>query len=395
MRRPPRGRRATGLRLASFGFGLLLLLTGCSPFYVIRAGWSQAKIMRSRVPLTQVMTDPAGDPARQAKLRLAWDARAFAVEELGFENTGDSYTSYAELQSDTLAMVLSAAYPDRLAFRTWWFPIVGHVPYRAYFSLEAGEAARAELESEGFDTYLRPTGAFSTLGWFADPLYSSIVGRDEVALAETVFHELAHNHLYVPGRGRFNESFATFVGNVAAIRFFCTRGGGGTDTVKCRRARDRWQDALDISRFVDALEEEILSLYSRRREALGETENEPRPTEDFLAVRDSVYAAAQARFVDEIQPGLRASTYSYLASEPLNNATFLARSLYVHRLPDFDTFWESWDGDFPGMMGWIREAAPEADDPFAVLARTGVGAARGTSTGFLVGAPWTPPGSGL
>ena len=334
----------------------LLLLGACNPVYVARAGWAQARILSSRVPLVEVMADTTMDAQTRARLRLVWDARAFAVQEMGFENAGDSYTSLARLPSDTLALVLSAAYRDRLEFRTWWFPIVGRVPYRAYFSVESAEAAERALVESGFDTYLRPTPAFSTLGWFADPLYSTLLRQDDVGLVESVLHELAHNHLYVPGQGRFNESFANFIGYTAAIEFFCTRDGGGPDTVKCRRARDRWEDARDVSRFIDALEATIRDLYAR----------DDLPDEALLAERERIYREAREDFRRVVQPALRASSYAVFADQPLNNATFLARSLYYHRLSEFDGLWREWVGTFAEMMAWIRREAPARSDPFQV-----------------------------
>jgi predicted aminopeptidase len=324
---------------------------------VARAGVAQARILASREPMTQVMTDPATDPRTAGKLRLVHDARRFAIDSLGFQNAGESYTTVAHLPSDTLALVLSAAYRDRLAFRTWWFPITGHVPYRAYFSVEGAERARAALEAEGFDTYLRSTAAFSTLGWFADPLYSTLLRQDEVGVVETVLHELAHNHLFLPGQGRFNESWANFAGHAAAMAFFCRREGGGPDTVWCTRARDRWSDARDISRYLMALEEEIRGIYAR----------EDRSVEERIADRDRVYARALDDFRQEVQPGLRASTYGYLASEELNNATLLARTLYFHRLDDFQRLLDARDGDLGGVLTWIREEAPGRSDPFSLL----------------------------
>ncbi|MSR22085.1 MAG: hypothetical protein EXR92_00755 [Gemmatimonadetes bacterium] len=335
----------------------LLPLVGCSPFYVIRAGWAQASILSSRVPLLEVMADTTVDLATRTRLRLVWDARVYAIETLGFQNAGDSYTSLARLQSDTLALVLSGAYRDRLESRTWWFPIVGRVPYRAYFSVESAESAERALEEEGFDTYLRPTSAFSTLGWFADPLYSSLLRQDDVGLVESVIHELAHNHLYVPGQGRFNESFANFIGYTASIEFFCGRDGGGTNTVKCARARDRWEDAMDVSRFIDALETRIRELYAR-------TDLAP---DTLLADREQIYVEAQASFQSTVQPALRASSYAYFGDQPMNNATFLARGLYYHRLPDFNDLWKEWEGTFAEMLAWIREEATGLEDPYGVL----------------------------
>ena len=345
----------------------LLVLSGCNPVYVIRVGWAESKILRSRVPVTEVMADPATDPGERGKLRLAWDARRFAIAELGFENAGDSYTSLARLESDTLALVLTAAYPDRLALRTWWFPVTGRIPYRAYFSVASAEEARDELEREGFDTYLRPTAAFSTLGWFADPLYSTMLNTDEVGVVETVLHELAHNHLYLPGRGLFNESFANFAGHVAAIHFFCRGQEVAAPTLRCQRARARWEDAQDISRYIDTLEREVVALLATPA-AADPTGAPDRGTDPALLIaRDSLYAAARDDFEARVQPMLRATSYPYLAAEPLNNATLLSRRLYHHRLPDFDALWRASGEDPAGLLAWMREATPEYDDPFEIL----------------------------
>ena len=104
--------------------------------------------------------------------------------------------------------------------------MVGRVPYRGFFDVGDAKNEQLKLEEKGFDTYLRPTGAFSTLGWFADPLVSSVLRADEVDVVETVLHELSHNHLFVSGQVRFNESFANFVGRVAAAWHASPKGCG-------------------------------------------------------------------------------------------------------------------------------------------------------------------------
>lgn len=353
---PPRtGRRVVPSLLF---LGGLTLLTACNPLYVARAGWAQAGILASREPLHQVITDPATAPRERGKLSLALEARRFAVDSLGFRNAGEAYTTLARLPSDTLALVLTAAPRDRLELHTWWFPVVGRVPYRAYFSERRALAAREEMEERGFDAFVRPTAAFSTLGWFADPIYSTLLRLDEVALVETIFHELAHNHLFLSGQGRFNESYATFAGNAAAIVFFCGRDGGGPDTVWCRRALDRWEDARAVSRFMMELESDLRDIFAR----------DDLPRDERIRLRDERYHEAFLTFRDQVRPGLAVGGYAVLAAEPLNNATLLARSLYFQRLDDFHRLWmEEWGGDLAGLMAWLREEAPGRRDPFSVL----------------------------
>lgn len=327
----------------------------CSPGYVIRAGWEEAKILRARQPIPEVILAPETDDRTRGKLLLAREAREFAKSVLKLD-VGNSYTTYAKLQKDTLAMVLSAAYQDRLAPRTWWFPIVGHVPYRGFFDLDDALREQEKLEDEGFDTLLRPTAAFSTLGWFSDPLLSTVVRYDEVELVATIIHELSHNHLYVSGQARFNESFATWTGRAGAIEFFCTREGGGPDTVWCRRAQDRWHDAQLFSAFIDSLVESLEAVYG-----------DPSATrEEKIARRNPVFDRYRERFRNELRPKLRSLAFGGFDSTPLNNAVLLGRMRYYHRLADFDRLQEN-HGSLQTAVQSLKEGAGAAADPFDLL----------------------------
>ena len=289
---------------------------------------------------------------------LALEARAWAADSLRLD-VGDAYTSFTRLRSDTLAMILSAAYPDRLVSKTWWFPVVGRVPYRGYFDLADAQDAQRELEEEGLDTYLRPTAAFSTLGWFADPLLSTLLRQDEVDLVESILHELSHGHLWAPGSVTFNESWATFVGRAGAADFFCRRAGGGPDTVKCERARARWRDYQRYSRFMDGLVADLTELYGRV----------DLPTEAKLARRQEVFDAARARFRQDVQPTFESVTFSGFLTLPLNNATLLASMRYYHRLPDFQALLDAHGGDLAAAVAALEAGVDDVDDPFDLLPR--------------------------
>ena len=349
-----RGRRAWALLLLA---GVIVAsFTACSPIYVLRAGIAEAKILAARRPLPEVILDPATDEDTRGKLTLVREARDFAAEGLELD-VGDSYTTFTRLERDTLAMVLSAAYRDRLVSKTWWFPIVGSVPYKGYFSQSSAEKAQSSLETEGLDTYLRPTSAFSTLGWFSDPLLSTLLRYDHVELVTTVIHELSHNHLYVPGQVRFNESFATFVGRVGAIRFFCTREGGGPDTTWCLRAKERWEDEMLFSVFLDGLVDELVALY----------DSEEIPPEEKVLRREEVFGRHQERFRVEVQPRFQSRTFQGFITTPLNNATLLARMRYYHRLPGFQALLEEHQGDLVAAVQHFATHAPAAEDPFSLL----------------------------
>ncbi|MEJ2216503.1 MAG: aminopeptidase, partial [Gemmatimonadota bacterium] len=139
----------------------------CSPVYVIRAGVQEAKILSRRRHIETVVQDSATPAWVRHKLDLVVQARTYAKQQLGLK-VGDSYTTYARVDHDTLLMVVSGARKDAFIPYTWWFPIVGRVPYKGYFDFDAAYAEGRKLERRGYDSYVRPSGAFSTLGWFND-----------------------------------------------------------------------------------------------------------------------------------------------------------------------------------------------------------------------------------
>jgi len=323
--------------------------------YVIRAGIAEAKILRARRPIPEVVLDPTTDERTRTKLTFVVEARNYAIEEFGLD-VGRSYTSFTQLESDTLQMVLSASPQDQLTPKTWWFPIIGRVPYKGYFNGNDAIKEQRKLEEDGFDTFLRPTAAFSTLGWFADPLLSSLLRLDEVDLVETVLHELSHNHLFVKGQIRFNESFATFVGRAGAIEFFCNRQGGGSDTVKCLRAQARWRDHQRFEGFIEGLVEQLEVVYQDSTLAY----------ETKLTERERIFDRHLEIFRNEVQPSFEASTYQGFLVTPLNNATLLTRIRYNHRLQDFQALLER-EGDLRRAVQYLKDGVDGVDDPFDLL----------------------------
>ena len=361
MTNAPHGAKPLRTRVLRTTLLVLVLALGagawaCSPVYVLKAGWAEAKILRARRPIPEVVADPATDEATRGKLAYILEARRFADEVMGFD-VGDAYTMYTKLDRDTLALVLSAAEKDRLVPKTWWFPIVGRVPYKGYFDDGDALKAQAELEDDGFDTYLRPTSAFSTLGWFNDPVLSTFLYSDEVEVVETVLHELSHRYLFVPGQVGFNESFATFVGRVAAVEFFCTRDGSGPDSVKCLRAQARWRDFQRFSVFVDRMVEDLQAVYSDSTLTRSEK----------LDRRESVFRASLERFDRELTPVLESFTFSGFRDSPLNNATLLGRIFYYHRLPDFQALLDARGGDLRAVLSELRDGVTRVKDAFELL----------------------------
>ncbi|NIN71574.1 MAG: hypothetical protein GTO46_06515 [Gemmatimonadetes bacterium] len=345
-------RRTVALALAiTIAIAIGASFMSCSPGYVIRAAWEEARILARRRSIADILNDPTLDMETRAKLELVVQARSFAARDLKLD-VGDSYTSFSDIGRDTLALVLSASPVNRLAAHTWWFPIVGRVPYKGFFSREAAENEARRLEERHYDTYLRPTAAFSTLGWFPDPLLSTVLGQDSVGLVETVVHEVTHNTLFVSGQVKFNESFANFVGSVGAIEFFC---GRGYDESLCDLAAGRWHDTVRLSEFLDRLWTDLETLYG-----------EDLPVDSVIPRRTALLAAAAESFQRDYAPTMRTPGFAGYDPSGLNNASLIAQHLYYHRLPLFQALYEQTES-LTRSIERVAAAADGATEPWTAL----------------------------
>ena len=339
-------RVAAGLTIAVVLF-LALTPTGC---YLSRAGWEEARILAGRKDIDRLVDDPRTDAPTRLKLQLVLAARAFARDSIGLD-VGESFTTYSRLRR---VLVLSAAYRDRLEAHTWWFPIVGRVPYKGFFDFDAAQDAARDLQAEGLDTYLRPSAAFSTLGWFNDPLLSTTLRYDSLDLANTVIHEVTHNTFYAPGQAVFNESFATFVGAHGAEWFFRTQG----DSVRARIAALDWEDDKALGRFWTSLWHQLDSAYRAN----------PESRDARLTARDTIYARARRVLVDSVGPQLRRVDPRALSRVQLDNAALLARRIYLTDLDAFERVYHAEGRDLRRALARVIALAKRRpDDPYAEL----------------------------
>jgi predicted aminopeptidase len=325
----------------------------CSPMYVIRGGIEEAKILSRRRDIPDVISDPATSQAVKRKLQLVVQARAFADQELGL-NAGESYTTYSWVDSDTLLMVVSAARKDRFIPYTWWFPIVGRVPYKGFFDFDDAYEAARDLEADGYDTHVRPSGAFSTLGWFNDPVLNTVLRYSDVGLASTVVHEILHNSIFIPGQVGFNESFANFVGDRGAAMFFCERDGDADR--RCRDALAGWQDNVVFGAALTDLVTRLERVYKRDDLSVAQR----------IQQRDTVFTNWQKDFQTRIVPQLQTNSFRGYASEPLNNATLIGTRLYYQHLDLFELVYQQYGQNLKAAVDAIMAAARSNEkDPFA------------------------------
>ncbi len=341
--------RWTGLAVAALSLGFVAMPTGR---YLLRGAWEEGKILLRRRPIPRVIADTATDAATRARLKLVLDARTFAARDLGL-HAEESFTTYTQLDHDTLVLVVSAAPKDQLVPYTWWFPIVGRVPYKGFFDFSAALGLAAQLQKRGMDTYVRPASALSTLGWFNDPLLSTTLELDTLSLANTVMHELTHNTVFVPSQVTFNESLASFVGGRGAVAFFRARGS----TAAAARAERRWEDEKLMASFWSAAQHAIDSAFTAHPDDQGAR----------LASRDTVYARLRRVLLDDLAPTMRSYPRSALERIPLDNASLLAHKVYAADLWLFDEVLARNHGDLRKSIAVIARVARDAKDPFAVL----------------------------
>lgn len=324
---------------------LPLALAACSPLYVLRAGYEEAKILWRRQPIEGLLQRGDLDADTRAKLELVLDVRSFAAERLQLKVDG-SFASFARVDPDQVVHVVSAAYRTRLEPYTWWFPIVGRVPYKGFFSKASAEAEAASLERAGYDTYLRPSVAFSTLGWFADPLLSNLLRYDRATLTNVIIHELLHNTTYLAGHADFDESFANFVGSRGAMLFFADRN----DPAALAEATSVWDDTLLFSDFLGRFTTRLRQAYA---------------SDGSMPDRERLFRDGQEEFR---HLAFRTPMYSEFGTESLNNAVILHHLMYADRLHDFERLLQRQNDDLASTIGIVVQAVREhRSDPFAAV----------------------------
>lgn len=314
-----------------FTAALALLLTGCSSAaYYGQAIAGHWHVLGLRRPVKVVMADPDIQPQLQQRLRVAQALRDFAHQELQLPDNG-SYHNYADLQRSFLVRTVFATAPLSLQLRQWCFPIAGCVSYRGYFSATAAQRFADQLKAQGDDVYVANVPAYSTLGWFDDPLLNTFIYWPVGRLAELMFHELAHQRLYITGDTEFNESFATTVGNLGA-RLWLERYGT-TQERQTYATSKRLQ--ANFVKLIEETRQELAHLYASEK---SDTEKQMAKKQLLFALQNRYQSLTTSLGQD---PG-----YDAWFREGLNNAKLASVSTYTRWVPAFEAIFKQVEGDF-------------------------------------------------
>lgn len=336
-----------GLRQWRVRLGLLgcLLLGGCSTLnYYSQAGFGHLQLMQQRQPIEQLLADPSTDPRLRQRLSLALQARRFASNHLGLPDN-QSYRFYADIQRPVLMWNLFVTPEFSLAAEVQCFPIAGCVAYRGYFDQNAARGAAAIAEQEGMDTWIGAVEAYSTLGWFDDPLLSSMLQRDDQQLAAVIFHELAHQQFYLAGDTAFNESFASFVEQQGLSQWLASRGEAPLDPQQRCQRQQFTALVLDSRVRLQAL---YASDLSAERMRLAKQAEFTRMRSDYRQLRDKRWGGD--------------GRYDRWMAGPLSNAKLLPFGLYDQWVPAFAQLFEQSGQSWPVFYLQVDQLAGLAAD---------------------------------
>lgn len=318
-----------------------MLLSGC---YLMQAALGQYRVLHARQPIDALVAAPATAPQLRARLIEVQAAREFASRELGLPDNA-SYRSYADIGREFVVWNVVAAPQFSLRPRRWCFPVVGCVAYRGYFHERQARDLALTLEARGFDVVVEGVPAYSTLGKFADPVLSSMLRYDDDELVATVFHELAHQLIYVKNDSSFNEAFATAVEDEGLKRWLAYRGAA---------------QRIDAFRLEQQREAALLALLAPARARLAALYESGAPVDEMRAAKQRILArlAADIRALER-REGVHYGVYDEWMARGLNNAQLASLATYYDCVPGFERLLAAQQGDLPRFYAAVRALARE------------------------------------
>lgn len=305
---------------------MALAMSGC---YYVQAVRGQMEIWQKSEAIAEVLADTATTAKLAGQLELLTEARQFSIDELHLPDN-DSYRSYADLERDYVVWNIVAAPEFSLQAKSWCYPVVGCVSYRGYFAEAAAREKAARLRAEGYDVAFGGVTAYSTLGNFDDPVLSTMLHWRNSDLVAVMFHELAHQVLYIKDDTEFNESFATAVEEIGMERWLASRGEA--DSLADWRARRELRK--NFAAEVASTRADLDEIYASNRPDREMRHLKQLRLDQFAAAASQLYADA-----GETAPG-------WLQTE-LNNARLVSTTIYHGRVLEFRALLNSCGGDLP------------------------------------------------
>jgi len=337
-------RRIVSLLVAS---GLLVAISGCGETgYYLQSIRGHLAVMAERRPIDKVLADTDTPPELRTRLETVLDIRDFAVNEMLLPDN-DSFSTYADIGREAVVWSVVAAPDDSLTPLVWCFPFAGCVPYRGYFRLQDANAFADRLRADGYDVLVGEVPAYSTLGWFSDPVLNTFVNLPDWALTEVMVHELAHQVVYVRDDADFNEAFAQTVMEEGGRRWLAMHGSDA-EREQARQMRER---QADFTALVADTRAALLDCYGCESDRTAK-----------LACKQATLAAMRRDY------GLLRGRwggytgYDSWFERDFNNARFVSAATYYRLMPAFARLLRDNDGDLSRFYAAVHALAAR---PFA------------------------------
>ncbi len=346
---PPMRRRfpvLTNLLLLLLFSGTIILLPGC---YVLKQGMFLAHYQSHAEDIGTILQRDDIDSKTRAFLEEVLSIKRFAREHLGLEDN-KNYSRYVYTERNYLVDVVTACAADSFTPYTWKFPIVGEVPYKGFYQKKDAERLAKRLRKEGYDVWVRQVDAFSTLGYFTDPIYSFMEEYPTYYLADLIIHEQTHATIYIKDQTQFNEELATFIGGKGALAYIEYSKGTANQT-----ETDIFRIEKDREQFLSMIRDLYTRLNIIYTSSLEKTKK--------LQEKNHIISSFQDNLQKNYKSYFSTDTYRYIADMKLNNAHIISWNIYVRDLSLYDTVYEALDGNLLRFVETISKVKDYSGDP--------------------------------
>lgn len=326
---------------------LLFSVTGCSHVsYLVQAGLGQFALYNHERPIEEVLTDP--HTPEKVRERLQWipEIKKLVESELGIKATSN-YTTYVHLDRPYVIWSLTAAEPFDVKLKQWSFPFFGSFPYLGFFKKDTAENWRSDYEREGYDTYVRGVGAYSTLGYLRDPMLSSMLYRNKADMVNLIYHESTHGQIYIKGQVAFNEQIASYIGDYGEKQWLARTYGENSPEHK--RWFDDREDRREFGRMLRKFNDELKAFYASTVE---------KPESERKAGKAERFARFQKLLETHKWKGQGMGRASKLIT---NNAALLAFLTYEDEQEIFDSLDQKCKGRLKDALAFLKEFEKEWD----------------------------------
>lgn len=320
--------------------GSLVILSACSSIsYYGQSIVGHNRLMWAREPIDKIIK--TAEPELKSQLELAQRLRQFAIDELALPDNR-SYSTYVDLERDYPVWTVVVAEEFSVVPQSWCYPVIGCASYRGYFAKEAAHEYVNDLQADGLETYVGGAIAYSTLGWFSDPLLPSMMRYGDAELAENMFHELAHQVLYVNGNSSFNEAFASVVGEHGALRWLAAH-----DPDSVSAYQKRLQLNSEFTNLLNDTKNQLAKLYAQD---LPDKQKRQEKKQLIEQIYSNYQTLKNTQWGDQ-------GNFDHWFETPINNARLAAISTYRDEMPRLQALLNKCDNDLARYFELLTEVS--------------------------------------